>query len=568
MHMSKSNISVAIAFPRLSENIPKLFYFSMDSNQRQLVNKYIDLIFRRKVFIVTMLLLSLPVGLGVYLITPKVYQSASLLSYQQQTVSPSKMTADVVSRIRDIVSTLTQIVTSRTNLEKLIVDLNLYPEARQKMPMEDIVESMRKVIKIEPSSQGDIFKITFNHQSPEKVVKVTNALAAKFIEENLKYREERATETSSYTSNELETARETMDRKENSMRDYKLKHYNEMPEQRESNVARLIALQKQYQERQVSIQELERTGVLIQDQITNRKKIIEAASTTREEADSGTRSSAQELPQSSEVRLARAKLGLEQLLNRYTEKHPEVKRVKALIEKLEEDVLRDQQASVEGRGGANAPIASEGRVSMASPRSGVDTVVLQLETQKKNILLNIEAIKNEKEQQKKVIAQYEEWVAAAPIREAEWAALTREYSQLKKHYDYLVAQDLEAKSMLNLERRQKGSQFKIEDPARIPEKPIKPNFLLIIGIAIASGLSCGLGLTLMVDFFDTTIRDPETVESILGVPLITTIPYLETKSEQSKRRKWQIFSALFLVTSAIVVVVLFAAVWVKGYIII
>jgi uncharacterized protein involved in exopolysaccharide biosynthesis len=244
----------------------------MDSKQRQLTNKYIDLLLRRQVFIIAMLLLSLPVGLGVYLLTPKVYQATSLLSYEQQKISPNKMSADVESRIRDIVSTLTQIVTSRTNLEKLIVDLNLYPEARKKVPMEDVVDRMRKVIRIEPSSQGDIFKITFTHQSADKVVKVTNALAAKFIEENLKYREERATETSSYTSNELEAAKETMDRKENSMRDYKLKHYNEMPEQRESNVARLIALQKQYQDRQVSIQDLERTGVLIQDQITNRKK--------------------------------------------------------------------------------------------------------------------------------------------------------------------------------------------------------------------------------------------------------------------------------------------------------
>ncbi|GEM_PF-317545 len=540
----------------------------MDSKQRQLANKYIDLLLRRKVFIIAMLLLSLPVGLGVYLVTPKVYQATSLLSYEQQKISPNKMSADVASRIRDIVSTLTQIVTSRTNLEKLIVDLNLYPEARKKLPMEDVVEGMRKVIKIEPSSQGDIFKITFNHQSPDKVVKVTNALAAKFIEENLKYREERATETSSYTSNELETAKETMDRKENSMRDYKLKHYNEMPEQRESNVARLIALQKQYQDRQVSIQDLERTGVLIQDQITNRKKILEATLAVKEETDSSTRTPAQEIPQSREVRLAKAKQTLEQLLSRYTEKHPEVKRVKALIDKLESEVSRDQQAGAAEKDDTMTVGSSGGRTGLALARNGVDTVVLQLETQKKNLLLNIEAIKAEKEQQKKVIAQYEEWVSAAPVREAEWAALTREYSQLKKHYDYLVAQDLEAKSMLNLEKRQKGSQFKIEDPARMPEKPVKPNFPMIIGIVTAIGIGSGMGLSLVLDFFDTTFRDPETIGPLLGVPLITTIPFLETKSEQTKRLRWQVCSAIFLIAMAIVVAALFAVVWIKGNIII
>lgn len=540
----------------------------MDSKQRQLINKYLNLFFRRKVFIIAMLLLSLPGGLGVYLATPKVYQATSLLSYEQQKISANKMSADVSSTIRDIVSTLTQIVTSRTNLEKVIVDLNLYPEARKKMPMEDVVESMRRVIKIEPSSRGDIFKITYSHHSPEKLVKVTNALAAKFIEENIKYREERATETFSYTSNELERAKEAMDRKENSMRDYKLNNYNEMPEQRDSNVARLIALQTQYQDRQVSIQELERTSVLIQDQIANRKKILEATSTAKEETDGIARTSTQDVPLGSEVRLAKAKLALEQLLSRYTDKHPEVKRVKAIIATLESEVSKNPPSVAVDQDGKTPVGSEEVRDAQASGRGVVDTVVLQLETQKKNLLLNIEAIKAEKEQQKKIIAQCEEWVAAAPIREAEWAALTREYSQMKRHYDYLVSQDLEAKSMLNLEKRQKGSQFKIEDAARLPEKPIKPNFRMVMGIALAIGLGVGFGLSLVLDFFDTTFRDPETIEALLGVPLITTIRYLETKAEQTKRRKWQILSAIFLVAMATVVAALFVGVWIKGYIIV
>jgi len=68
---------------------------------------------------------------------------------------------------------------------------------------------------------------------------------------------------------------------------------------------------------------------------------------------------------------------------------------------------------------------------------------------------------------------------------------------------YLVAQNLEAKSMLNLERMQKGSQFKIEDPARVSEKPIKPNFLVIIGMTALARLGAGMVITLAVDFLDT-----------------------------------------------------------------
>ncbi|MGW8195090.1 MAG: Wzz/FepE/Etk N-terminal domain-containing protein, partial [Desulforhopalus sp.] len=115
----------------------------MDSTQRQLAYKYIDLFERRKILIITIFLLSLPIGLAVYLLTPKIYQCTSLLSYQQQKISPNKLSPDVASRIRDIVSTLTQIVTSRTNLEELIVSLDLYPELREKLPTEDVIDILR-----------------------------------------------------------------------------------------------------------------------------------------------------------------------------------------------------------------------------------------------------------------------------------------------------------------------------------------------------------------------------------------------------------------------------------------
>jgi uncharacterized protein involved in exopolysaccharide biosynthesis len=198
----------------------------------------------------------------------------------------------------------------------------------------------------------------------------------------------------------------------------------------------------------------------------------------------------------------------------------------------------------------------------------VDTVVLQLETQYKNILLNIENLKEEKEQLKQSVARYEQWVAAAPIREAEWSALTREYGQLKKHYDELVAQDLGAKSMLNLERRQKGSQFKIEDPARNPEKPIKPNFLITMAVAIMAGLGLGVGLTLTLDYFDGTFRDPEALEETLGLPLIASIPRIETVTERQQRKRRKLVSFIAFVLAALAVAGVFAFVWSKGYIVI
>jgi polysaccharide chain length determinant protein (PEP-CTERM system associated) len=530
----------------------------MDQQQNQQIRRYLDLFVRWQAFIIAAILISLPSGLLVYLNTQKVYQASSLLSYQQQKVSPNKMSPDMEAAIRDVVSSLTQIVTSRSNLEELITTLDLYPEARKKLPMEDVVDLMRRDIQIEPSKQGDIFKILYSGSNPEKVVKVTNALAAKFIEENLKYREERATETSAYTSDELAMAKETMDQKEAAMRDYKLKHYNELPEQRQTNVSRLIALQEQYQLKQESIQDLEKTMILVQDQISNRRKLMSAQSELAVDGGKGQDgSTSKEAAVSPADRLIQLRGLLKSLEMKYTENHPEVRRTKKQIARLEESLA-----------GGDSAIGESEDVSSTSLGDSADPVLLQLETQVKNIQLGIENINQEKEDLKKTISQYEEWVAAAPVREAEWSALTREYGELRRHYDLLVSSDLQAKSMLNLERRQKGSQFKIEDAARLPEKPVKPDFFKIIGIALVCGAGIGFGIPFARAFLDASFRDVVEIESFLGMHVVCTIPLVQTDIEKTWQKRKLYAGATLAIFLFLLIVALFAYCWRRGMIVV
>lgn len=524
----------------------------MDQQQNQLIKKYLDLFIRWRVFIFACILFSLPLGLVIYLKTPKVYQSTSLLSYQQQKISPNKMSPDIEAAIRDVVSSLTQIVTSRTNLENAITSLDLYSAARKRLPMEDVVDLMRKDIKIEPLPQGDIFQIKYSGSEPDKVMKVTNSLAAKFIEENLKFREERASETSSYTSDELAMAKEVMDQKEATMRDYKLKYYNELPEQREINVSRLISLQEQYQGKQESIQDLEKTMVLIQDQVANRRKLIETENEADLTGDGKTNFTMieREAPVSTADKLLQLQSALKNLRIKYTENHPDVKRVKRLIAKLEKEPAAGDEDLAKTGGTHNS----------------VDQVVLQSEAQLKGIALSIQNLNEEREDLKKTISQYEQWVAAAPVREAEWSALTREYGELKRHYDFLVSSDLQAKSMLNLEKRQKGSQFKIEDSARFPEKPIKPDFVKILGIALFCGLGLGLGIPLIWDFLDASFRDVNDLEAFLGVPVVCSIPFIEIGREKAWRRKKFQFEMIGGISAFLLVITLFVYCWNRGLI--
>ncbi len=494
----------------------------METQQLQQVSKLVDIIFRRKGLLICSILIALAIGLGFYLKQPKLYESYSLLSYQQQGLNPTKMSPDSNARIKDIVSTLTQIVTSRSNLERIIVQEKLYTTERTKLPMEDVVIMMRENIGILPSREGDTFRISFSGKNPTQVARVTNALAARFIEENLIYREERASDTSAYIEDELRMAKEMLDQREELMRDFKLEYYNEMPDQQASNVSRLIALQNQVQNKQASVQDLERTRLLLQEQVTVRKQLLEAA--IAQSTGAGRTS----LVETDQQRLNRYQAEMQTLLGRYTEQHPQVKSLQRRIIQLEESLAAKGITQPQDD---NAESGLQGRF---------DQGLFELGQQLKSISLSIEKLNNEKDTLQGQIGEIEEWVANAPKREADWTSLTREYTQMKQHYDFLVSQNLQARSALNLERNQRGSQFKIEDPALVASKPVKPDFGKMMLIALVAGFGLGGGIALLLEMIDATFRSPydleEKLKSQYGLEMICAVPYFPLKREVVKQR--------------------------------
>jgi len=523
----------------------------MDIKQRQLIKKYVDLVLHKWFLICVCLLLGTTLGLGYYARIPKTYQSKALLSYESQQINPARMDPEQGrQRLQDSVATLQELVTSRNNLEKIITQFSLYESMRAQQPIEDVIVIMKKNIVITPMPRGDVFSVSYQGGDPQKVAKVANALAALFIEENLKYREERATETSKYTESELEMSKKVIDAKEQQMRDYKLKYFNEMPEQRQSNMNQLQTLITQNQEIQNSIQELERTKILAQQQAQMQQQLAYMANQPV-----ATSSSAQRV-ETNEERLQRMRVYLDQLKMKYTEKHPEIQRTKQLIEQLEKkDVTTDAPSNKAGNSTSHAPVSS----NLESQR---------LQTQIRQIDLNIEQLRHAQSALPAQITQYQKWIDATPVREAEWNSLTRDYNELRRHYDQLVSNNLQAQSAENLERNQRGSKFKIVDSARVADKPFKPNFLKILLVAMVGGVGVSVGSVVGLDFIDTSFKDVGELEDYIGVPVVCAIPFIEKENEIRKDRLlfYLCLSVVILYTLALIAVL--AVMWSRDMIIV
>jgi polysaccharide chain length determinant protein (PEP-CTERM system associated) len=384
---------------------------------------------------------------------------------------------------------------------------------------------------------------------------VTNAVASKFIEENIRLREETVSETSAYIKDELNMAKEALNKKEAAMRDYTLKYYNEMPQRRETNISRLNALQSQHQSYQNTLQELERTKVLIQEQVSMRQDFLEQL--RKSNASGG------QPELSGAALIAKLQADLDALLTRYKEKHPDVRRLKSLIAGLQEE--KETQKAEDGAADEQEEAS---QAAEAQKLESYDPQLYAMQKQIEDIDYNISKLHKENEKTQVLIKNYMQWIESAPVREAEWTDLTRDYNQFSSHYQGLVGRNIMAGSAESLERRQKGSQFKIIDPAHFPENPFSPDFMKIMFMAFGIGLGTGVAFSLGLEFLDTSFRDAHDLESFLGLPVACSIPVIRTNKEKRvKFFKSTIWLSLFIFSLTVLGGGI-AFLWYKGIIII
>ena len=148
--------------------------------------------------------------------------------------------------------------------------------------------------------------------------------------------------------------------------------------------------------------------------------------------------------------------------------------------------------------------------------------------------LEIERLKEDEAKVLSQIARYRERIENTPFRELAISDLTRDYQNTRDAYHTLLQRTQEAQRSENLERRQKGEQFRIVDPARVPEKPFKPNIpkVLLIGLFLAGG--AGIGTAFFREQMDRSFRDASDLETTLGLRVLANIPKVkEEKLAQS-----------------------------------
>jgi uncharacterized protein involved in exopolysaccharide biosynthesis len=218
------------------------------------------------------------------------------------------------------------------------------------------------------------------------------------------------------------------------------------------------------------------------------------------------------------VRLQNARRYLQGLQLRYSPAHPDVVRAQRLVSQFEKAAL-EQTARSSGRGAAVADQARAASIAAASRRlAAIDKEIATKSAEQARL--------------RNAVAEYQSRVEHGPAHEARLIALTRDYDIIRDTYRGLLAKKEESGLVADLERHQGAEQFRILEPARLPQRPNSPDRPRIILFGIGIGLALGLGLTVLVELRDQSFRSAPEVVHVLSLPVLAMVPAISTRYER------------------------------------
>ena len=470
------------------------------------LSDYLDIARRRLLWIVLPALASVLIAYFVAAGIPNVYRCETVILVDPQKVPESYVPSTVSGSITDRLSTIQEQVTSPTRLKRLIESMGLYSELRKRASIQDVIAVMQSSINVDVVNSGgrqlSAFKIAFLGHNPVETAQVTNQLAAMFIEENLKAREQESYGTADFLEDELQKTSKQLQEKEEELGNVRRRYVQDLPESQQFHVQALESLRMQMRDAQDRINRAQQQQIYLQS--------LAATTAPTVDLDMGANAS----PFQSQLQEIRSKLSA--LQTRYGPSHPDVRKLQAKLDELKAaDEKREDSAP-------KAPSVAH--------KDPIHNPVLEAQLEKLNE--DIEGQRTLEAKLKNEMDFHAGKLEQVPVFQEKIAGLTRDFDSLQKRYQQLLDKKLSADTASALESRQKGERFVILDPAQPSEKPYAPNRRLIVLAAFALSLFGGTAFAIVLETVQNSVRGERDAEQLLGMRVLADIPEIVNSKQQ------------------------------------
>jgi polysaccharide chain length determinant protein (PEP-CTERM system associated) len=517
---------------------------SVEFRQRS-AGEIFQMLKRRKWLIV---LPTLAVGAAVAWVVlnlPNFYDSTTFLTLKPPTISEkvvqSLSSEDLSQRLQNI----NQTVLSRSSLEPMVTKYKLFEaEKAAGMPMELIIDKMKRNIKVEPERTDNEkvagFRITYRDRSPESARNVTADLAGKYVNAQIIEATQSAETTREFIENQVAQAKTSLDSLEKQRLDIMMQNVETLPESSQGLIAQLEGLRKREEtiskEKEGLISERGRLNDSIRA-LNSQMRLIEDFGEKETQAAVSQATRIEDTPAYAQLIQKRAELTaeLEKLKAQYREKHPDVVDTKTKIDKINaelEALKKNTERRVQEANQSSSRKAELQKKNLEIEKQKVESQIGQI-----NQLIQFKD--EEIRQNGGHISVLESKINTIPNVKVALEAINNQYQSAKQTYDDLLKKRNDASLQVERESNAQGETIRVVDAANLPQSPAhaskKPLF-----VAVGTGMGLALGLFL-AGIFEIPrwfkIQNIEDAKHYTGLPVLASVPPLLTHQEISRQKR-------------------------------
>lgn len=456
-------------------------------------------------------------GAFVVLSVPDKYEASARIFVDTQSILKPLMSGLAVQpNVEQQVMMLSRTLITRPNVEKLIRMADLDLKSQSKPEQDALIESLMKSLEIKNVGRDNLYLLTYRDTSPDRAKRVIQSLVSIFVESSLGSSRQDSDTAKKFIDEQIKTYVARLEEAEARLKEFKVRNIEIQTEDGKDMAGQMGVVSAQLSQARLELREAENARDAARRQLDSEK----ASSSRNLMSDSPAAILTPEI----DSRIDAQKRSLDALLQRFTEQHPDVVSARRLIKDLEELKRKEVQ---ELR-----------KTALANPTAPSNTTPAYQEISRllATTEVQVASLRARVGEYESRFNRARELMKTAPQIEAELAQLNRDYEINRKNYNDLVSRRESATMSGELESAAGVADFRLIDPPRASPKPVAPNRLLLMPLALLAALGAGLGVTFLLSQVRSVFYDARSLSESVGLPLLGTVTLVMGDGATLRRR--------------------------------